>query len=102
VGSGERLRDPQVRQQKSHGLTGHRRAAIRVDGELTFHYPLPLTGFLDEQPGQGGTLFPGQKPAGNIPAEDVEDHVQVEIAPLNRTEQFGDVPTPHLVWSRGQ
>jgi hypothetical protein len=32
-----------------------------------------------------------------VAAEDVDNHVQVEIGPLGRSEQLGDVPRPDQV-----
>ena len=42
-------------------------------------------------------LAGGDHPADHVAAEDVEDHVQVEVGPLRRAAQLGDVPRPHLV-----
>jgi hypothetical protein len=39
----------------------------------------------------------GDQPAHDITAEDIEDHVQVEVRPLGRSAQLGDVPGPDLV-----
>jgi hypothetical protein len=39
---------------------------------------------------------------GLIAAEDIEDHVEIEISPLRRTEQLRDIPAPELVGPGGQ
>ena len=36
-------------------------------------------------------------PAHDAAAEDVEDHIEIEVAPLRWPHQFGDVPGPDLV-----
>ena len=41
-------------------------------------------------------------PAGDVAAEDIEDDVQIEVGPLDRTPQLGDVPAPKLVGRGGQ
>ena len=38
---------------------------------------------------------------GDVAAEDIEKHVEVEVRPLRRTQQLGDVPAPKLIGSRG-
>jgi len=38
----------------------------------------------------------------NIAAEDIEDHVEIEVGPFGWSEQLGDIPTPELFGSRGQ
>ena len=48
-------------------------------------------------------LSPGRDhPADDVAAEDVEDHVEIEVGPLGRTEEFGDVPAPDLIGAGGQ
>ena len=52
---------------------------------------------LDEPFGQGG-LFPmSDHPADDVPTEDVHDHVEVKVGPLDRAFQFGDIPGPDLI-----
>src|SRR4051794_18449820 len=41
-------------------------------------------------------------PAGNVTAEDIEHDVKIEVSPLDRTAQLGDVPAPKLVGCCGQ
>ena len=42
--------------------------------------------------GELGPLGPGQHPAHDVAAEDVEDHVEVVVGPLLGAVQLGDVP----------
>ena len=42
-----------------------------------------------------------QHPAHHVAAEDVQDHIEVEVGPLLRPVQLGDVPAPHLIRLRG-
>jgi hypothetical protein len=42
-------------------------------------------------------LAVGDHPADDVAAEDVEDDVQVEVRPLDRSEELCDVPRPDLI-----
>src|SRR5277367_6930929 len=42
----------------------------------------------------------GKRPSNDVTAEDVHDHVQLEVHPFLWAEQLGDVPTPNLIGSR--
>ena len=52
---------------------------------------------LDELLGHGGRFPVLHRPADDIAAVDVQDHVQVVVAPLRRSQQLGDVPAPQLI-----
>src|SRR5207245_9394689 len=39
---------------------------------------------------------------GDVAAEHIEDHVEIEVRPLRRAQQLGDVPTPELIGRGGQ
>jgi hypothetical protein len=51
---------------------------------------------------KGGTLVAAQHPADDVAAEDVEQHVEVVVGPLDRAEELGDVPAPDLVGPGGE
>jgi len=59
-------------------------------------------GIGDEPFGQFRAFAIGDHPAHYITAEDVEDHIEIKVRPLRRTEQFRDVPAPELVGASGQ
>ena len=96
------LEHAQVSQQQGHRLAAHRRTAVRVDRELVWRDPLLAAARGDQTAGQRGTLPVGHHPAGHVATEDVEDHVQVEVRPLDRATQLGDVPRPDLVGALGE
>ncbi len=54
----------------------------------------------DQPLGEAGVLALGDHPADHVAAEDVEDHVEVEVGPLGRAHELGDVPGPDLVGPR--
>ena len=47
---------------------------------------------------QNSALGIGDAPADDAAAEDVEDDIEIEVAPLGWPHQLGDVPGPDLVW----
>ncbi len=61
-------------------------------------YTVPIDAFPDVTPAQVNiyTESPG------LAAEDVEHHIEIVVAELHRSTQFGDIPGPELVWTGGQ
>jgi hypothetical protein len=94
--------DAQIGEQKGHGLGGHGGTPVGVEGELAGDDLVLGTGFGDELAGQFLALPMRHHPADDIPAEDVEDYIEVEVGPLGGAQQLGDVPTPELIGSGGQ
>src|ERR1019366_8578698 len=74
---------------------------VGMQGELSWWNVLFYTALLDQSLGQFRAFLHRHHPASDVPAEDIEDHVEVEVRPLGRSEQFGDVPAPKLIGSRG-
>ena len=64
--------------------------------------PLLVHRLADQPLGQLSAFAAGQHPADHVAAEDVEDHVEVEVGPLRRPLQLGDVPRPDLIRRGGQ
>ena len=60
-----------------------------------------VAGLFDETTGQRRVLPVGHHPADRVAAEDVEHDVEIEVRPLRRPQQLGDVPGPGLVRRRG-
>lgn len=90
-------RHAELRQQQRHGLAGHRRATIGVEKPLAWSDALLRASLGDQPLCERGGLPWREHPAGHVSAEDVEYHVEVEVGPLHRTQECGDVPRPHLV-----
>ena len=59
------------------------------------------TGFFDKLFGECCGFLRRDHPADDIAAEDVQDDVEVEIAPFGWPHQFGDVPRPDMIRSGG-
>ena len=85
-------RHPEIRQQQRHGLASHGRAPIRMEEQLAWPDPLHRAGLGDEPLGQRGGLAWRDHPPNHVSAEDIEDHVEVEVGPLHRTQEFCDIP----------
>src|SRR5450759_2635546 len=100
--SAVRLSHTEIGHQKSQWLGRHRSTTIRVNIELSWNNALFLASFSDELFGQFFGFPISQHPSQDITAENVEDDVQIEIRPLGRAQQLGDVPTPELIGSSGQ
>ena len=60
-----------------------------------------VAGLFDETTGERRVLPVCDHPADRVAAEDVEHDVEVEVRPLGRPQQLGDVPGPGLVRRRG-
>jgi hypothetical protein len=73
-----------------------------MDGQSSRLDLLLRTGIGNEPFGQLGAFAISYHPAHYVTAEDVEDHIEIEVRPLRRAEQFRDVPTPELVGAGGQ
>jgi len=44
----------------------------------------------------------GHHPSHHVPAEDVDDHVEIIVRPLYRPLEFRDVPRPELIGRTGK
>lgn len=94
--------DTQIGQEEGDGFRAHGGAAVGMKGELTEGDVLFESGVTDKSLGQLGAFTQGDHPAGDIPAEDIKDDVEIEIGPLGRAMEFGDIPRPELIGSGGQ
>ena len=63
---------------------------------------LLLADLGDEVLGDDGVLAVLDGPADGVAAEDVEDHVQIEVRPRCRALELGDVPRVDLVGALGE
>ena len=97
-----RLRDTKVGEQELHRLGALRRAAIGVQRQHLGGDLLLLGRLLDQRLGQLPVLPVLDRPADDVAAKHVEDHVQVVVGPLGRTLELADVPGPQLVRPLGE
>ena len=84
LGPAERACYPEVGEQLRRALAGHRRAAVRVQGQHLRRDALLVAGLGDQAPGQRRALPHGDHPSDDVTAEDIEQDVEVEVRPLLR------------------
>ena len=92
MGAAVTLGDAQGGQQLGHGMGRHGRSSIAVDGQLVLGNVLLDECLPNQALRQIGTLAMGEHPADDVTAEDVENHVEVEIGPFFWAQELGDVP----------
>src|SRR5579862_9974741 len=97
-----RFGHPQVHQQLLDDFAGHRAAPIRMEAELTRRDLLRQAGLQDELLGKLCAFSGCDAPPDDVTAEDVDDYIQIEVGPLARRLELGDVPAPDLIWPCGQ
>src|SRR4051812_19372454 len=73
-----------------------------MDRQLSRFDFLFAAGISNEPFGEFRSFTVSHHPADHIPAEDTEDHVEIEVGPLRRPQQFRNVPAPELVRTGGQ
>src|SRR3972149_6189184 len=96
------LRHAEVGQKQGDGLTPHRPATIRVESELAGFDALLATALDHKTASELGTFPVSQHPPRHVAGENVQDHIEVVVAPLDGATQLGDVPRPNLVGAFGQ
>jgi hypothetical protein len=92
-----RAGDAKVSEQQGRGLRLHRTTAIGMQRELARRHVMFRDRIIEQWPEQGGAFGIRHTPANNPAAEDVEDHIKVEVGPLRWAHQFGDIPGPDVI-----
>ncbi len=87
-----RLGDPEIGEQLTNRVRDHRTTAIGMNGQLALPDILPHAGLGNQVLGLRGQLPVGHHPTHIVPAEDIQDLVQVVIGPRCRPFEIGDVP----------
>lgn len=94
--------NPEVAEKECDGFGFHGRAAIGMKGQLAGIDALLAAGFIDQTLGQRGRLTVRNHPPDDVSAEDVQDYIEIEVAPLLRAEKLRDVPRPDPIRSGGE
>ncbi len=97
-----RFGDTEVGEQLSGGLGLHRSTAVGMQGQLAGWHLVLEDGIVEQGLEQGSAFRIGNAPADDPAAEDVEDDVEIEVAPFGWAHQLGDVPGPDRVGGFGQ
>ena len=79
---------PQIGEQQRHRFGCHGGTSIRMQGQLSPPDLLLLTGVFDESLGQHRRLRWGNHPADHVPAEDVQNDIEVAVRPLHGAQEF--------------
>ena len=72
-----------------------------MQGELTGKHVVFRNGIIEQRPEQRGALCISHTPTHHAATEDVEDDVEIEVAPLRGSHKFRDVPGPDLIGPLG-
>ena len=96
------LGDAEVGREKRHGLGDHGGPAIGMHGELPRDDALADHRGRDQALGQTRRFAMREEPAHYVPAEHVEQDVEIVRGPLGGAPQLGDVPTPQLMRGGGE
>ena len=92
--------DAQIREEQRDELAPHRRATVRMNGELVRGDALLQAGRRNQALRQVRIFVARDHPAHRVAAEEVEDDVQRVVAVRDRALEFGDVPRPDLIRAR--
>src|SRR5712691_12628764 len=93
--------DAEVCAQLGDELAAHRRPAVGVNRQLVRPDRLFEAGRFYHALRQAGVLVRRDHPAHDVPAEEIEDHIQRVIEVGDRPLQLRDVPRPDLIRRRG-
>ncbi len=93
--------DTQVGEFFGQGPGSHRRPPIRMQCDLVGRKVFAHRDLFDEVASQRAGLAGAEHPAHDITAEDVDDDIQIEVRPLRRRLEFGDIPRPDVVGRLG-
>lgn len=100
VRAGMALGDAQIGEQERDRLGRHRTTIVGVDRELSRIRALLGDRFSEQNTSQLRAFAISDHPANDVPAVDVDDHVEIVVRPLVRAVQFCDVPGEHLTRRR--
>ena len=92
IGPAVRFGDAEIGEQERGGLGFHGRPAVRMQGQLARRNVMPGSGVLKQRLEKGGAFRVGDAPTNDPSAENVDDHVKVEIGPFLRAHQFTYIP----------
>jgi hypothetical protein len=69
---------------------------VGMERELARRDSLSPAALLDQLSRQGRAFVVSDQPADDVPAENVDDDVEVEVGPLRRPERSRDIMPPSL------
>lgn len=96
------LGNAQVAEKECDGFGFHRTAPIGMQSEGSGINFLLAAGFIDQPFGQCSRFSVRNHPPDDVSAEDVQDDVEIEVAPFYGAEKLGNVPGPDPIGAGGQ
>ena len=92
-----RFGDAEIGEHQGGGFGLHRAAAIGMQSELAGRDMMLGDGVIEQGLEQRGAFSVSNAPGDDPAAENIDDDVEIEVAPLRWAHELGDVPRPHLV-----
>lgn len=92
MGATVRLRDAQIGQQKRDWLRCHTWTAVSMDRQLPLLNILAAAGLGDESCCKRCHFSMCNHPTHNISAENVHNHIEIEVGPFRWPQELGNVP----------
>ena len=92
VGPAMRFGDAEIGEHQGGGFGLHRAAAIRMQGKLAGDDIMLDDGVVEQGFEQRGALSISDLPGHDPAAENINDDIEIEVAPFRRPHQLRDVP----------
>ena len=102
VGPAMRFCDAEIGEQQGSGFGLHRAAAVGMQGELAGGDIMLDDGVVEQGFEQRGAFSIGDAPGDDPAAENIDDDIEIEIAPFRGPHQLRYVPGPNLIWAFGE
>jgi len=83
-----RFGDAEIGEQQGSGFGLHRAAAVGMQGELAGANIMLDDGVVEQGFEQRGAFSGGDLPGDNPPAENIDDDIEIEVAPFRRPINF--------------
>src|SRR5450756_695380 len=97
-----RFGDAEIGEQQGSGFGLHRAAAVGMQGELAGGDIMLHDGVVEQGFEQRGAFSIGDAPGDDPAAENIDDDIEMEVAPFRRPHQLRYVPGPNLIWAFGE
>src|ERR1039458_9771343 len=92
-----RFGDPEIGEHQGGGFGLHRGTAIGMQGELAGLDMVLCDGVIEQGLEQRGAFSVGNAPGDDPAAENIDDDVEIEVAPFRRPHQLRYIPGPNLM-----
>src|SRR5450759_2798888 len=97
-----RFCDAEISEHQGSGFGLHRAAAIGMQSKLAWGDIMLDDGVVEQGFEQRGAFRVGDAPGDDPAAENIDDDIEIEVAPFRRPHQLRYVPGPNLIWAFGE